>query len=143
VNSRKLKNLLTRKVRRNNQKGFTLIELLVVISILGILAAVVTLSLVGLTGRATNNANSSEHQLVQAAFDTMIADQAVPGASICPNPGAATTDMSTFPQALPAGVTGPVVGPNNGVPVPLYPTYVHTQLLHRGYACDASGHISP
>ena len=37
---------------RKGQSGFTLIELLVVVSILGVLAAFVTLSLVGLTTNA-------------------------------------------------------------------------------------------
>ena len=46
--------------KKNNQKGFTLIELLVVVSILGILAAVVTMSMVGVTKLAQNRAAATE-----------------------------------------------------------------------------------
>src|SRR5207248_5373519 len=38
---------------KKGQQGFTLIELLVVVTILGVLAAIVTLSLVGLTTNAS------------------------------------------------------------------------------------------
>jgi len=55
---------------RKGQQGFTLIELLVVVTILGILAAIVTLSLVGLTTHANVESCNSEYKTVQAALDS-------------------------------------------------------------------------
>ena len=59
---------------RKGQQGFTLIELLVVVTILGILAAIVTLSLVGLTTTANLNSCQQEYKTVQTAFDAFMAD---------------------------------------------------------------------
>jgi len=59
---------------RKGQQGFTLIELLVVVTILGILAAIVTLSLVGLTTNANANACNQEYKTVQTALDALMAD---------------------------------------------------------------------
>jgi prepilin-type N-terminal cleavage/methylation domain-containing protein len=66
---------LTSRFRgRQGQQGFTLIELLVVVTILGILAAIVTLSLVGLTTNANVQACNSEYKTVQAALDAYMAN---------------------------------------------------------------------
>jgi len=59
---------------RKGQQGFTLIELLVVVTILGILAAIVTLSLVGLTTNANAQACNQEYKTVQTALDAFMAD---------------------------------------------------------------------
>jgi general secretion pathway protein G len=59
---------------RKGQRGFTLIELLVVVTILGILAGIVTLSLVGLTTHANVEACNSEYKTVQAALDSYMAN---------------------------------------------------------------------
>src|SRR5260370_21546053 len=53
---------------RKGQAGFTLIELLVVVTILGVLAAIVTLSLVGLTTNAQAKACEQEYKTVQAGL---------------------------------------------------------------------------
>jgi prepilin-type N-terminal cleavage/methylation domain-containing protein len=53
--------------------GFTLVELLIVVTILGILAAVVTTSLIGLTATAKTNACQEELRTVQTAMDAMMA----------------------------------------------------------------------
>ncbi len=58
---------------KKGQKGFTLIELLVVVTILGILAAIVTLSLVGLTSNATSQSCNAEYKTVQSALDAYMA----------------------------------------------------------------------
>lgn len=63
---------------RKGQQGFTLIELLVVVTILGILAAIVTLSLVGLTTHANTEACNSEYKTVQAAIDAYMANKNLP-----------------------------------------------------------------
>ena len=53
---------------RKGQSGFTLIELLVVVTILGVLAAIVTLSLVGITTNAEKQACLQEYKTVQAGL---------------------------------------------------------------------------
>jgi prepilin-type N-terminal cleavage/methylation domain-containing protein len=60
---------------RKGQQGFTLIELLVVVTILGILAGIVTLSLVGLTSNAVVQSCNQEYKTVQAALDAYMADK--------------------------------------------------------------------
>jgi len=59
---------------KKGQRGFTLIELLVVVTILGILAGIVTLSLVGLTTHSSVQACNSEYKTVQAALDAYMAN---------------------------------------------------------------------
>jgi len=66
---------MTRNLKgRKAQQGFTLIELLVVVTILGILAAIVTLSLVGLTTNASVQSCNQEYKTVQAALDAFMAN---------------------------------------------------------------------
>ena len=62
---------------RKGQAGFTLIELLVVVTILGVLAAIVTLSLVGLTTNAQAKACEQEYKTVQAGLDAYMANNNV------------------------------------------------------------------
>src|SRR5437868_13567615 len=64
-----------RNVRgKKGQSGFTLIELLVVVTILGVLAAIVTLSLVRLTTNAQAKACEQEYKTVQAGLDAYMAN---------------------------------------------------------------------
>src|SRR5258708_12281639 len=58
---------------KKGQAGFTLIELLVVVTILGVLAAIVTLSLVGLTTSAQAKACEQEYKTVQSGLDAYMA----------------------------------------------------------------------
>lgn len=58
---------------RKGQSGFTLIELLVVVTILGVLAAIVTLSLVGITTNAEKQACLQEYKTVQSGMDAYMA----------------------------------------------------------------------
>lgn len=58
---------------KKGQSGFTLIELLVVVTILGVLAAIVTLSLVGLTTSAQAKACEQEYKTVQSGLDAYMA----------------------------------------------------------------------
>ena len=81
---------------KKGQQGFTLIELLVVVTILGILAGIVTLSLVGLTTRANVQACNAEKSAVQAALDGYIANQStITGSTVVTLsvPSAPTNDM--------------------------------------------------
>jgi prepilin-type N-terminal cleavage/methylation domain-containing protein len=124
-----------RQLRRNSQKGFTLIELLVVVSVLGILAAIVTMSLVGITNAAQARAKATELQTVQTAYDTMLADQQVPKGSECQNAGSSSSDMTSWPK-------GPTDDGNpHGQPVPLAPNYLRQTHTHGSYHCEGSGQI--
>ncbi len=124
-----------RMAARNSQKGFTLIEMLVVISILGILAAVVTMSMIGVTSLAQKNANDAETHTVQIALDTMAAQQQVPTGAVCTSPFPDTQYMSQFPVSASSAAPG--------FPVALYPNYLHKDQLTRKYTCDTNGVVSP
>ncbi|HKW07663.1 MAG TPA: prepilin-type N-terminal cleavage/methylation domain-containing protein [Candidatus Dormibacteraeota bacterium] len=116
---------------RKGQQGFTLIELLVVVTILGILAAIVTLSLVGLTNHANVQACNSEYKTVQAALDAYIADnQLSTSLTALPTPAAPTNNMST---------TVPLYNANPSAASPNYTRNGTTQFY---YMWDASGKIT-
>ena len=89
------------------QKGFTLIELLVVVTILGILAGIVTLSLVGLTTHANVQACNSEYKTIQSALDAYLANQGkITGSTVVTvaTPANPTNDMAV---TLPLYTTTP------------------------------------
>ena len=95
---------------KKGQQGFTLIELLVVVTILGILAAIVTLSLVGLTSNAATQSCNTEYKTVQAAMDTYMAANNL---NVVPQETSWTNDMS-------GGNSSGVAGNTNNGTVPLY-----------------------
>ena len=139
---RRTRNLLLQIKSKNNQKGFTLIELLVVISILGILAAVVTMSMVGITKVATQRAADTEVGTVQTAMDTMLADQGVDPAAACASFSGSTSAMDQFPTSalyVKAGGTG---GLGQHQPVALYPTYLRDKNTHGTYSCSQNGIVT-
>jgi prepilin-type N-terminal cleavage/methylation domain-containing protein len=130
------------RLPKNNQNGFTLIELLVVISILGILAAVVTMSLVGITKVATDRAARAELATVQVAYDTMLADQRVDAGHACNHASTAlpgVQDMTTFPSTN-AWSADPTAANVNDT-VALYPHYLRETATHGFYYCTNSGEI--
>jgi prepilin-type N-terminal cleavage/methylation domain-containing protein len=145
----------TRK-RRRQQGGFTLIELLVVITILGILAAIVSVSLLGITSTARKNALATEQQTVQGAFDVMLHDQVVdsnqdptppkttPIHDACQSKGVGPTltgkptqDMTHFPPAASAypGFSA------SGSPAVLATYYLREKTTSVWYACDDAGNV--
>src|SRR5437588_12643971 len=135
---RRALHLLRQAAKKNNQKGFTLIELLVVISILGILAAVVTMSLVGITKVAQQRAGETEKVTVQVAMDTMLADMGVDQGAACtgaPGSGGATDDMTRFPS------TGQWASTPTHATVSLYPHYLRENKTHGTYYCQNLGEI--
>ena len=144
---------LRARLPKNNQKGFTLIELLVVISILGILAAVVTMSLVGITAVATQRAATTEQNTVQVAYDTMLADQRVNSTDACSgfttatgtiaaDNTVATKDMTKFPSAKVWTVDGTGNPVSTGNTVQLYPHYLREAATHGAYTCSGVGQIT-
>lgn len=127
---------------RKGQNGFTLIELLVVVTILGILAAIVTLSLVGLTTHANVSACNTEYKTVQAALDAYMANNnlnSVTGSGL-PNAQAVyTNDMS-------GGVSGSKSGTvklwSAGVPTDTSPNYTRNGVTQFFYEWDKGGRIT-
>jgi prepilin-type N-terminal cleavage/methylation domain-containing protein len=128
--------LMELRKRRRNQKGFTLIEMLVVISILGILAAIVTLSMVGVTNLAQSRANESELKTVQVALDAMASQQQLDASSICTGASAPNSNMGSFPD-------GAGQGPQPaGTKEALWPNFIRNpQFTQRNYTCDTNGTV--
>jgi len=122
MNRQRMRELLKR-LPKNNQKGFTLIELLVVISILGILAAVVTMSMVGITKVANDRAGATEKQVVQVAYDTMLEENGVDISAACTGApstaGTATKGHDRVPQH--DGIRRGQHNARGGQPVPALP----------------------
>jgi prepilin-type N-terminal cleavage/methylation domain-containing protein len=144
---------LLRWLPRNNQKGFTLIELLVVISILGILAAVVTMSMVGVTKLAESRAQTAETASVQAAVDTMANENLVPADQVCNDTSDVkdhgTDDMTQWPgratSHIDPGTHQEVVDVSvfpTGSSVALSPRYLRQPKTHGTYTCDAHGVVT-
>ncbi|HSW96777.1 MAG TPA: prepilin-type N-terminal cleavage/methylation domain-containing protein [Candidatus Saccharimonadales bacterium] len=80
------------------QKGFTLIELLIVISIIGILAAILTANFIGVRQRGRDAQRKTNIRNIQSALELYRSDQ------------------SNYPVSLPA-CTGSLVDPVNGTTV--------------------------
>jgi general secretion pathway protein G len=141
--------------RRRQQGGFTLIELLVVITILGILAAIVSVSLLGVTSTARKNALLTEEQTVQGAFDAMLHDQVVDNLNTtsldatsiryacqstgigADKAGTATPEMTAFP---PKGIPYPGASATTKVSV-LATYYLRDKKTSASYSCDDAGNV--
>lgn len=121
---------------RKGQRGFTLIELLVVVTILGILAAIVTLSLVGLTTHANVESCNSEYKTVQAALDSYMANN---NYATLPN-GAQTTFTNDMTGA--GGTTGGNVPLYNASPTQDKPNYTRNGTTQFYYTWDQYGKIT-
>jgi general secretion pathway protein G len=106
-----------------DERGFTLVELLIVVTILGILAAVVTTSLIGLTATAKTNACSEELRTVQTAVDALMAKNNITTVTA---QAAATTDMTTVVAA------GEALSPN----------YIRQATTKGAYTWTAAGAVS-
>jgi prepilin-type N-terminal cleavage/methylation domain-containing protein len=123
---------------RKGQAGFTLIELLVVVTILGVLAAIVTLSLVGLTTNASVQSCNAEYKTVQAAIDAYMANNnlsALPGTG----QSAFTNDMTGAGLAAPKNGTVVLFV---GAPSATNPNYTRNGTTQFYYKWDTSGKIT-
>jgi prepilin-type N-terminal cleavage/methylation domain-containing protein len=115
---------------KKGQSGFTLIELLVVVTILGVLAAIVTLSLVGLTTNAQAKACLQEYKTVQAGLDAFMATNNLDTLAAAQVPPATGTSDMTKPILL-----------YNSAPSGTSPTYIRNSPTQWAYAWDATGRI--
>lgn len=113
---------------KKGQSGFTLIELLVVVTILGVLAAIVTLSLVGLTTNAQAKACSQEYKTIQAGLDAYMANNNLD--SVTATAAAGSSDMQN-PILL--------YNPN---PSATSPTYVRNTPTQWAYIWNSTGRIT-
>jgi len=110
--------------------------MLVVISILGVLAMVVSLSMVGITKLAQRRADDGERLTVQSAMDMMMMDQHIDPSTACAG-SSPTNNMGLFPNGADDSRSG------TDRPVSLYPRYLHKQYLDRAYVCTTGGGVQP
>jgi prepilin-type N-terminal cleavage/methylation domain-containing protein len=129
--------------RLRDQRGFTLIEMLVVISILGILAGVVSLSVVGITSMARQRALDGEQAQIQSAMNFMIGDQLIDPGDACLDYTVPTNDMRQFPSSRPFKSSGGEGQQTDHKPVALYPHYLHAWQMQRQYRCTPGGGVEP
>jgi prepilin-type N-terminal cleavage/methylation domain-containing protein len=121
---------------KKGQRGFTLIELLVVVTILGVLAAIVTLSLVGLTTKASENSCNAEYKTVQAAIDAYMANN---------NVGTLPSAQTTFTNDMSGGAIGTKTGTValfNANPSSGSPNYTRNGATQFFYTWDQFGKIN-
>jgi general secretion pathway protein G len=123
---------------RRGQAGFTLIELLVVVTILGVLAAIVTLSLVGLTTNASVQSCKAEYKTVQAAIDAYMANNNL-SALVSGDQTAFTNDMTGAGGAAPFNGTVKLFV---GSPSATNPNYTRNGTTQFYYKWNASGKIT-
>ena len=141
--------MMFRTMRRlhKDQRGFTLIELLVVITVLGVLAAIVSISLLGVTSNARTKARQTEYQTIQTAFDAMLGDQQVDPSKLAadctyiynsatPSTTGFTNNMLNFPVG-----GAKYTAPGSLVITVLATFYTRQPTTQYQYACDANGNV--
>lgn len=126
---------------RKGQSGFTLIELLVVVTILGVLAAIVTLSLVGLTTNASVQSCNSEYKTVQAAIDAAMANNNLSTITATGNTAATATNDMTVTLATTPAPASLAVKLYNANPSATNPNYTRNGTTAFKYNWDQFGKI--
>jgi prepilin-type N-terminal cleavage/methylation domain-containing protein len=127
---------------KKGQQGFTLIELLVVVTILGVLAAIVTLSLVGLTTNANTQSCNTEYKTVQAALDAYMANNqlaALPNSQVQASWTQDMTGGHPVSAGQPSNGNLPLYNPN---PSATSPNYTRNGVTQFFYEWDATGRIT-
>ena len=110
---------------RKDQKGFTLVELVVVLGIMAALAAVVVPVVARFAGRGDTEANNTEAQTVQSAFDLYMSDNAL----------SAVTGSGTSTTAW--GAVDP-----GSVGIFMYPGYMRQASTKCGYTWAVDGTVT-
>lgn len=108
-----------------NQRGFTLVELVVVLGIMAALAAVVVPVVARFAGKGDTEANKTEVQMVQSAFDLYMSDNAKTTITAS---GTSTNAWST-------------VDPGS-VSKNMYPTYLRQTTTKCSYTWAADGTVT-
>ena len=129
---------------KKGQQGFTLIELLVVVTILGILAGIVTLSLVGLTTHSNTAACNSEYKTVQSALDAYMANNNLQVLPINANTDSFGAQI-TFTNDMSGGGLGLKTGSvalYNANPTQSSPNYTRNGTTQFFYTWDQFGKIT-
>lgn len=106
-----LQRSLSRARARRSDEGFTLIELLIVIIILGVLAAIVVLSVSGVTNDSKKVSCQAQVQTIDTAAEAAIANGSASG------PASAITLASLAPNFLHSAPTAIVDGNGTSHPV--------------------------
>ncbi len=128
---------------RKGQQGFTLIELLVVVTILGVLAGIVTLSLVGLTTNASVQSCNQEYKTVQAAIDAAMANNNFSSIGAAgPTNDMKNTVLGTNTAAISATNTTGNVTLYNDAPTPNNPNYTRNGTTQFFYTWNTVGKIT-
>ena len=112
------------------------------ISILGILAAIVSISLLGVTASARAKAAAAELVTVQSAMDAMLADQQVP-ASGGAGPIATACNKRALLRTWQRSRRGlGYTGPDTGSVTVLATHYLRQAATNYSYTCDADGKVT-
>ena len=111
---------------QDSESGFTLVELLVVVAIVVALAAVSIVSVTQFAGKGEEGATAVESETVQAAIDTMMADQ---GISVV-----TANDLGTLGNGLQDFAAQPVEG--------ALVTYLRDNPTTYGYCWDSTGKVT-